>query len=615
MKVHFKRLAAAAVAVAMSLSLNVSAFAAEVPTGTLTVTGNELAGKNVFAVRMFTAVANENEDSYIFTDYELEDKWLSFFGDIDYSEYNADSDNDTDITEPVDAKEALAYMEWLKNGDEEQWAAFAEDAQDWLYKQGVIEVTGEPENRVVSIAADWSDLAAMETATEVEPVEVNEAPSGNATFESLTSGYYVVFPEGGSTGISNRGTDAMLINIPTDHAGATWNIKSTYPTVDKMVNDGNENTPDKDGADAGNADNGSAQVGDTVTFTLKSTVPDMSDYDKFYFAFNDTLSNGLQVVNSDKTVVADGDNVTIDNLTVTIGAENVSDYTVSLHDNVLKVEFTDLKSVEQANQSEDIGKAIVVTYQAKITEAAVSGSDNIVGNAQNDVYLEYSNNPSTTDKGTSTPDTSKVYTYDIDVDKYELVKDTADSDDDNDTEEMIEQGLAGAKFVLSKDKTLNGTGLDGYTNAIAITTAGNNTYKVDPTGSTYEFTTVANADITIEGLEAGTYYLHEVAAPTGYNKLKDPVEIKIIVDAKTAATYAPDGNEGKYNNVSFENPLYVVNGTANANANDATIKVENKKGIELPETGSIGTIGLTVAGVVIVAIGLFAMPRKKKDQD
>ena len=157
-----KRAAALCMAAAMAMSLSVTAFAVEVPAGDLTVTGKELAGKNVFAVRMFTAVANETGDSYTFTDYELEEKWRPFFAEIDYSEYNSNNDDDPDITPPVDAKEALTYMEWLKNDNgEQQWAEFAEEAQDWLYQNNVIEVTGEPENRVVSIAEYWSGLAAM----------------------------------------------------------------------------------------------------------------------------------------------------------------------------------------------------------------------------------------------------------------------------------------------------------------------------------------------------------------------------------------------------------------------------------------------------------------------
>lgn len=571
MKVNFKRVATTAVAVAMSLSLAAPAFAAgSAGDKTLTVTGDTLDNKKVYAVQMFDARVTEGANN-TFDNYEMvnSEKWMAFFkasadqGGVGLTDLNKDGNTDAD--------DARAYLENLET-ESADIKSFADKAQAWVRHHS-------------------TDFDVINSDTEKEPVADQE------TFTHLKPGYYLVYPEGGSTGTNSRGTDAMLVNVPRDEGEATLNIKSTFPTVDKTVEDNNENT-NGDGA------NGSAQVGDIVTFTLTSKVPDMSDYTTFYFAFNDTLSDGLKVVDNAGNDVADGDKLTIDGLTVTIDGENVSGHTVSLHDNVLKVEFTDLKSVGQANQSEDIGKAIVVTYQAKITEAAVSGSGSIVGNAQNDVYLEYSNDPTTDTKGESTPDTSKVYTYDITVDKYELVKKPGDSG------EEIEQGLAGAKFVLSKDETLNGTGTDGYTNAIAIKDAGNNTYKVDPTGSTYEFTTVAGADITIEGLEAGTYYLHEVAAPTGYNKLADPLEIKIIVDKEIAAHYAPEDDSDKYNDVSFEKPLYVVDEKPNAINND-TIKVLNKKGIELPETGSIGTIGLTVAGVAIVLLGVFA-PRKKK---
>lgn len=623
MQINFKHVAATAMAVAMSLSLAVPAFAegpAVPPTpvtkGNLTVTGHELTGKNVFAVRMFKATATKNSDDsgsdYDYASYELEDKWLPFFKAEKYPGVTTSEYLTAGITLPgsannEDYKEAaLKYLEWLatnEDNDEKDWADFAEEAQDWLYAQSpsVFTVTDNEGVKTVTIDKAWNvnKLASCVTATAVDKPTDN-LPTGTATFTDLPTGYYVVYPEGGSTGNDiekvegqpARGTDAMLINIPTDEQGATWNIKSTYPTVDKEVDTDNDNQ---------NAtDNGSAQVGDTVTFTLTSKVPDMSDYTAFYFAFNDTLSKGLEFVEKtpgDSAVDAKDVTVTIDGKTVTAG------YTVSLSGKDLKIEFTDLKKgVTVTGGTVTTGAEIVVAYQAKITEDAVSDSGSIVGNAQNDVYLEYSNNPSTTDKGTSTPDTSKVYTYDIDVDKW--------------ASDMAATNLAGAQFQLTTDKAG-----DNVVRLIATdkTTGGdatdlNNAYRVAKPGEegVETFTTDDDGKITIAGLKAGTYYLHEVAAPTGYNKLKDPVEIEIIVDAETAATYAPDGNEDKYNNVSFENPLYVVNGTANANANDATIKVENKKGIELPETGSIGTIGLTIAGVAIVLIGVFA-PRKKKN--
>lgn len=611
MKINFKHVATAALAVAMSLSLSVSALAegTDVAKGSLTVKGDQLAGKYVYAIQMFEAHAldhgTEEDPQYTYDSYTLNEKWLTFFSDVnsiskqEWVDAGVIADTDDAIEDYSDA--AVEYLQYLaEDGHEMKVPAFAEKAQDWAEKQKVFTrnlegETGKVES--VSITEGWEAKCAL-----AEQVGDDET-KGSAAFNALAAGYYLVYPEGGSTGINEpgvtpdkaRGTDAMLLNIPNEKH-QSWNIKSTFPTVDKTVDDGNATTG------GGNADNGSAQVGDIVTFTLTSKVPDMSDYDEFYFAFNDTMSNGLQFVQKQSEPAT----VDADDVTVTIGDEPVSTdyYTVSLTGSVLKVEFTNLKNVEQAKKDEDIGKPIVVTYQAKITEAAVSGSGSIVGNAQNDVYLEYSNDPTTDTKGESTPDTSKVYTYDITVDKYELVKDAEDSDHDGSKEDMIEQGLAGATFVLSKDKKLTDNGSGVYTNAIGISTVSsqNYTYKVDPTSSTYEFTTVANADITIEGLEAGTYYLHEIDAPDGFNKLKEPVEIQIVVEPIL-------GNDAT-NNATLDNPVYIIDGEANT-AGDNAVKVENKKGIELPETGSIGTIGLTVAGVAIVLLGVFA-PRKKK---
>lgn len=418
-----------------------------------------------------------------------------------------------------------------------------------------------------------ADFTVIASDNESEPVADQE------TFTHLKPGYYLVYPEGGSTGTDSRGTDAMLVNVPRDEGEATLNIKSTFPTVDKTVEDNNENT-NGDGA------NGSAQVGDIVTFTLKSKVPDMSDYTRFYFGFTDNLSNGLKVVDNAGKDVADGDNLTIDGLTVTIGGEVVNGYTVSLRSNVLKVEFTNLKEVAQAAETEDVGKEIVVTYKAMITEAAVVGTP-----ALNTVKVVYSNDPTTGTTGESTTDESKVYTYDIDVNKW--AEDIAGGKEGN---------LPGAEFILSTNATAPtaeqiADDYAGYTGLIKLVGSGESYCVAKPgeEGADTSFLTTGNGDITIAGLEAGTYYLHEVKAPDGYNKLKDPVEIVIkITNMDTGAA-----------------TITVNNG--NVSGDDGNIiDVENKKGIELPETGSIGTIGLTALGVVVVVAGLFAFPRKKK---
>lgn len=203
--------------------------------------------------------------------------------------------------------------------------------------------------------------------------------------------------------------------------------------------------------------------------------------------------------------------------------------------------------------------------------------------------MEYSNNPNTSDHGTSTPDESKVYTYAIDVNKW--------------SSDMTTTNLAGAVFKLTTDEEGN-----NVVNLIATdktdsedATDLHNAYRVAKPGEESEegytttFTTDDDGNINIAGLEAGTYYLHEVTAPSGYNKLKDPITIVItMTDHTTGAA------------------TITVNGKPATGDGSTTVDVENKKGIELPETGSIGTIGLTVAGVAIVLVGVFA-PRKKKE--
>lgn len=533
-----KRAAALCMAAAMAMSLSVTAFAAgNGGTKTLTVTGETLDNKKVYAVQMFDARVTEGGSSNTFDNYELVNagKWLEFFtanteaGGMGLTDQDKDSD--------IDADDARAYLEKLASESTEV-KTFADKAQAWVRNHS-------------------GDFTVIESDTESEPVADKE------TFTNLKPGYYLVYPEGGSTGTGNRSTDAMLVNVPTD-ANAEWAMKSTFPTVDKKV--------DTDGEGGnGAADNGSAQVGDVVTFTLTSAVPDMSDYTTFYFAFNDTLSNGLKVVDNTGADVVDGDNLTIDGLTVTIDGETVTGYTVSLHSNVLKVEFTNLKSVTQAAEAEDIGKAIVVTYKAMITEGAVVGNP-----ALNTVKVEYSNDPTTGTTGESTPDESDVFTYEIDVNKWSTEAGG------------ITGNLAGAEFKLTTDKA------GEQVVELIATEDGYRVAKPDEVGVN-SFTTTEVGDITISGLEAGTYYLHEVAAPEGYNKLKAPIEIKIeMTNEETGAA------------------TITVNGKPATGDGSTTVDVENKKGIELPETGSIGTIGLTVAGVAIVLVGVFA-PRKKKE--
>ena len=560
---HFKRAAAMLLAVVLSLCLAVTAFAAdtEQKTGSLTVTGSgmwnpsESKGKEVTAIRMFTArvtgdatadPAQKNE----FDSYVLEKKWEDFFkqAEIFSAMKNASViGNEVEAT-AITADElndaAVAYINTLLSETTTTKGTtlveFAHKAQNWARKNSTT-LSAKPS--LVTVKAATQDAGEDKT-------------KGTAAFNDLPAGYYLVFPEGGSTGNNSRGTDAILVNVPRDGGNTAVEIKSTFPTVDKKVQTTEGGNP---------TDNGTAQVGDTVTFKLTAKVPDMTDYDKYTFKFIDKLSDGLEFV-------ADSVEVNIAKNKITAGANT---YSATYEDTTktLTVAFVDLKNVVK-NGTDKVATddEIVVTYKAKITKDAVTTNP-----AKNTVYLEYSNNPGTDELGKSNPDESKVYTYDIEIHKFH-------------TEDIDANRLANATFKLTSD-------VDGNNVVKLVAETDANAYHVQgdgEAGSVDTVTTDATGKITIKGLKDGTYYLHETIAPTGYNKLKKPIKIDITVTSEAYTT-----------------PSYKVDDKANA---DNTIKVENVKGVMLPETGSIGTIGLTALGVAVVLLGVFA-PRKKKKEN
>lgn len=542
-----KRMAIILMALAMMLCLTVPAFAAEpAAQAKLIVSGDQLKGKTVHATKMFTASwVDSNNDGKIDAkdklSYTLDTAWEGLFWANGMS---------TETTCPTDSIDVSA-----KEG-----ATLNEKAVAYL---SAMTADSTELNTFAAKAAKYK------TAKNINDTKTATGGEDNtATFEELLPGYYLVQPDKGSTS-ATRKTDAMLVNVPSDKA-ATLQLKSEYPSVEKKV--------DTDKTES------SAQIGQKVNFTLTSKVPDMSEFDTYYFAFKDTMSKGL-TFNNDVKVTIGGQELEADAIKV----ESTTDAETGATN--ITIEILNMKTSGTAKYT--AGADIKVTYSATLNKDAVVGN---TGN-KNEAKVEYQNGPDKDSHGTSNPSTTTTRTYPVKVQKHAF-EDTADTT----------SVLAGAKFALSISETVP-TFTKGEDGSYTLDKADTNvvrlvgseaTYRVaekDETDAVTYFTTVDTSATIINGLKAGTYYLHEIEAPEGYNKLTDPVKVTI-----TETT----GKDGKVTGVT-----YTV-GDTDQSTND-TVKVENKTGSMLPSTGGMGTIGLTVLGVGVVALGVLA-PKKKKEK-
>ena len=538
MKSLMKKVFAAAAAIATVFGLAATtvatANAADGATLTVSTADAKFVGKTVNAYKMFSAtVGGEGANKAV--SYTLTDTWKPFFMDSTASGLNGATDANVN-------DKANEYVSELA-GD--NLVAFATKASNWAQTQA-------------------KNITADKTAT----VSAG-ATNGNytATFTGLDYGYYVVAVPG-ATLANTSGQYATLVSVDSTNVNA--NIKGSLPTVDKKVQ-----------VNGNGADTADAKIGDTLTFTLTSTIPDMSAYDTYTFNFKDTLSKGL--------TYGDITSVTVEGVDAPLVKD--TDYTVTTTpaaagNTLLTVGMTDFKNKQQTNA----GKKITVTYTATLNQNAVVGGPGNVNSATN----QYSNDPSSTGTGESEPDKVRVFTYGFTVDKY-----TGDNYKDAATR------LAGAEFTLTAK---------GDTSAIKFVqvNAGSATedavYRVakagETAGTTTTITTPANGKVVFQGLKNGEYTLTETKAPAGYNKLASAIGVKVngsndgtdTTNATVNITYNNDNNDTTYDQT----------------ASNGVIPVQNKSGAILPGTGGMGTIAFTVIGVLVIALGV-AWTLKRKN--
>ena len=528
MKKLVSRFMAVLMAMTMILSMSMTAFAAEdatrlTGTGKLTV-NNTVEGKTLDLYQIFTATKNGDNVAYT-----LNSAYEGFFQNK--------ITGASKLKGEALSEKAYAYVKEVGD-DGSKGATFAKDILGWI-----LSASGETKTAVESThrTADTADTKTV--------------------IDNLVYGYYVVYPLGATDTSTAPGNEtvksvASLVNV-TDTT-VTINMKSNYPTVVKKVND-------KVADDV--------NIGDTVTYTLTSKVPDMTGYTSYVFNFKDTLSTGLTFKGITSVTVGSGENV--QNVTAGTG-----DNTYTLTQDGQDITIT-MNNFLASNKGK-VGQTITVTYTATLNENAVTGFDA----NKNSATVEYSNKPGTTNKGESEPSIVDVHTFNFTIFKYYL--NGADK-----------TGLAKAEFELYK---ANGEVAGDKVNIKKVTDGVGYRVATPEEAATKGFkpdVIVSGTDgrVLVKGLDAGTYYLRETKAPDGYNKLLSDikVEIKPVYDETT----------GKLTSYSVD---YTYNGTKTTGTEikDTTtspeVAVENKTGAQLPSTGSKGALMVTLAGIVLFGV-------------
>lgn len=108
--------------------------------------------------------------------------------------------------------------------------------------------------------------------------------------------------------------------------------------------------------------------------------------------------------------------------------------------------------------------------------------------------------------------------------------------------------------------------------------------------------------ISIKGLEEGTYYVEEIATVAGYNLLKEPVKIQITAKTGSNAFVNPKGND-------------YLGTTDTSTTGTESVTIINTQGFQLPATGGAGIWMFVLGGILVIGMGCvyFVTSKRKKN--
>lgn len=498
-----------------------------------------------------------------------------------YQIFNADVADDGTVSNITWANTNVqhAVASFIQAEDESYVGTTAQDAADWITKK---------------VGDEGSSVAFNSTAYKIAAVVdglADKKTTNNGAASGLAHGYWLFVTKADTINEGEAGTSPIFTVVGSTPVKV--NEKTGIPTVEKkIVSD----------ADSKEHDAADSQIGQDVTYNLYGTVAENFDkYDTYFYQFSDKISKGLTLRKGAKVYLyenrtdAKGDLARAKGTDITANfkeetpaeaAEDGSKTTTWTCDN--------LKTVGDVTKD----SYIVVSYKAQINkDAVVAGTE---GN-ENTVTLNYSNNPMTSTRGETQPDTVKDYTYGLKINKVDL---------------GTEKALKDARFTITTKGDENSTNVKYV--------------KEDGTLSGAEVVLSTDADgvIRLTHLDAGVYTVTEVTPPSGYTAVNPfTFEIKptmtddgpeaVLLSSRGALTTDQGGKviAGITDGNAGDNNLTAKPGSEKDEDGIFNITVGDTKQVGLPLTGLNGVTFTWIAGGAVLCIGVAHLIRSRKQAE
>ena len=416
------------------------------------------------------------------------------------------------------------------------------------------------------------------------------AADGKITVSDLAPGTYRFVETGvpSDTGYIMNGRDTKEFEITTAGTVKIGNeVVDTNqnpieainykPNVEKEVKNATGNWGNDSDYSAGD------EVPYRVTVDVPSNIEDLRE-----FVVTDTMEHQTYKSGSLKIYSDEGLSTEILNGEYTVTENGTTGWSISFNT------YNDADGTISSLLDHYAGHKIYISFKTVLGEDALTTS---AGNP-NTVKLEYSNKilPSSNEDGNpNTPgnpgkdeitDQATVYAFKIAVEKVDA--------------ENTSTKLEGVKFDLYRKLADDASGKNVLTDPVKGLKGQYEKVKAD-------LTTDANGEVSVNGLENGTYYLVETKTIGEYNLLKAPVkvEIKATYATTTTTTTKTDEKSGKttttteVSNTSFDNGVIKT-------------VVKNSQGFTLPTTGGMGTIAITALGVALAFAGVLIIGASRK---